>query len=216
MPRIILFTADDEDIPPWLRSAGRTGKGARLKRYVDVLCLDKAVSICMRSVKPPSHRRRGAELWRHPRAFECNEGAAAEDRCCGLCLLLTSIRLLINLIIRRQFNPSRGFISHDPPVVEQDPYEATMPSPRSWQRLRRACVSVCSLSDFLHNMPLVKCFHNYFTCSHTLPYSHTLFSPHHNSLSHLFLLLPSLFSSVRPSLFSVLSFIFSSWPCLCA
>lgn len=44
-----------------------------------------------------------------------------EGRCCGLCLLLTSIRPLINLIIKRQF---RGFISHDPPGSATRPLQA--------------------------------------------------------------------------------------------
>lgn len=84
-----------------------------------------------------------------------------------------------------------------------------------------ACVYLKLLS-VQYNMSLVKCFHNYFTYSHTYSTSLaspiTLFPPHHDSSSHPFLLLvflSSLFSSVCPSLFSVSAYL-SSWACLCS
>lgn len=113
-----------------------------------------------------------------------------------------------------------------PPAMQRDPNK--LRADTGWHEpiytiyCMCVCILYCAENYFLHSTicPWWSGLHNYFTYSHTsssfslhLSSFHNHTFPHHNSSPHPIILLfffSSLFSSVRPSLFSVSAYLSSS------
>lgn len=118
-----LSPAFQRSIHNWLKK-----KDTYSKRYAENGCVDKVISIPTQTLNHIlTHISFTLVEHRAAEGTEKQQGRYGEGwrgGCCGWCvcvfdytgmrLSLTSIRLLINLIMKRQVNPRWDFISHDP------------------------------------------------------------------------------------------------------